>query len=759
MDEMSFVCNIRDRLLKGDLSCITSESIKDINDISMRFLNGEDNLAEVAREIILISNILYNNTDKSRLPLDDGVYDILLEKTKKFCEVQVGAPNVYFKPTEQERFNLKKIWVQKEPINTEGMMFYEELSQAPKPNMLKKIWNKYHEIPVRRVGDAVHPYPELAGTLDKCKFVLNKDAVEKGVFEDSNVKVLERDFFGANIMNGVLDPNRVYNMDLELKYDGVSVEADVSNRIISARSRGDANKGIATDLTPLLEGYRFRNAEGKVDDNDVFGMQFEAVMSYFNLQVFNEMKGIQYKNCRTAISALFSSTDALKYRDLITLVPIRTSLGIGRQEEVEFINKYYNNGEYLRHVFIKGTLSQLLYSIYIFSKDAEYLRPYMPFMYDGIVVSFMDEDVIERLGRVSNVNQYQMAVKFNPLKRFTIFRGYDYTIGQNGKVTPMIHYDPVEFYGTIHDKSTGHSYKRFKELDLRYGDIIEVEYVNDVMPYVSKPMNSENQQNAVNPPISFIDTCPSCGSKLVISDSGKEVLCINKECPARNIKRIASLMAKLNLKDFSEAQIAKIGKYSLSEMLSCTKEDVEFLGDITSDKFIERMNYIKTAPIYDYNLIGALGFEDIAVEKWKLILHQYSLLDLYNMYLSNPEQLKLDLTKIKGIGPKISETIVSEMEFFMKDIQYILQMNNIIISKGMKLGKKIRFTGVRDSELVKVLLDRGHSAGEGAITKDTDILIVPDVNHISSKTKKAVQYGIQIVPLQEFIENMDSYLK
>ena len=125
MDEMSFVCNIRDRLLKGDLSCITSESIKDINDISMRFLNGEDNLAEVAREMILISNILYNNTDKSRLPLDDGVYDILLEKTKKFCEIQVGAPNVYFKPTEQERFNLKKIWVQKEPINTEGMMFYE----------------------------------------------------------------------------------------------------------------------------------------------------------------------------------------------------------------------------------------------------------------------------------------------------------------------------------------------------------------------------------------------------------------------------------------------------------------------------------------------------------------------------------------------------------------------------------------------------------------------------------------------------------
>ena len=46
-----------------------------------------------------------------------------------------------------------------------------------------------------------------------------------------------------------------------------------------------------------------------------------------------------------------------------------------------------------------------------------------------------------------------------------------------GSITPMIHYDSVEFYGTIHPKSTGHSYKRFKELNLAVGDIICAEYV------------------------------------------------------------------------------------------------------------------------------------------------------------------------------------------------------------------------------------------------------------------------------------------
>ena len=59
----------------------------------------------------------------------------------------------------------------------------------------------------------------------------------------------------------------------------------------------------------------------------------------------------------------------------------------------------------------------------------------------------------------------------------------------------MIHYDPVEFYGTIHTKSSGHSYARFNELALHKGDIISVEYVNDVMPYVSRPINDFNLDN------------------------------------------------------------------------------------------------------------------------------------------------------------------------------------------------------------------------------------------------------------------------
>ncbi len=392
-----------------------------------------------------------------------------------------------------------------------------------------------------------------------------------------------------HIEMGILHPSRVFKMILELKYDGVSVEGDVSNMIESARTRGDANEGIAADLTPILRGYRFPQAY-KIPRNEVFGMKFEAIMTHYNLARYNSIKGKNYSNCRTAISGLISSSDAAKYRDYITLIPLATSLDIDRLTEVEFMNTYYQTGEYLRYTVVEGTYIEILFQIKRFVEEAEYMRAYMPFMYDGVVISYIEQDLINKLGRVNSVNKYSMAIKFNPLKKQTVFRGYTFTIGQDGSVTPMIHYDPVEFFGTIHDKSTGHSYERYKSLQLKEGDLIDVEYVNDVMPYVTKPDNSHNATNP-NPIYPFIHECISCGTELIESESGKTIICPNVQCPERNLKRIVAMMQKLNLKDFSEASLKAIGYYSLTELIQLERKDVIFLGDKTSEKFMDRNSY------------------------------------------------------------------------------------------------------------------------------------------------------------------------
>ncbi|MCK9198091.1 MAG: hypothetical protein M0P49_00640 [Bacilli bacterium] len=753
--------SILDELKKGNISVINDNTIRMMNLETQAILTHEKHTTDeiLKMEFILaISNILYNNTDMEKLPLEDGIYDLLLEQYRQYNPYyQVGAKSIRFKNSNVQISSTPIPLIQF--IDTEKLedfIFIDDLSKEPRVTKLDTLTPCIiieQDSTSKRSLDTKHMYPELVGTLDKCKFVLNSQAEERGVLNDSNVRILERDFFNRHIQSGLLDPNRVISVIVELKYDGVSVEGEVSNMIHTARTRGDANEDIGADITSILHGYSFKHAK-EIPAEDKFGMKFEAIMTYVDLWKYNLKKEKKYKNCRTAIISIFSSLDATNYKEFITLVPLATSLGIDRLTEVEFMNKYYHSGEYLRYSIITGTYVQVLFQIKRFVEEAEYMRPFMPFMYDGVVISYLDEDLITRLGRSNSVNQYSVAVKFNPLVKQSIFRGYSYTVGQDGCITPKIHYDPVEFYGTIHDKSSGHSYERFKNLGLRIGDFLNIEFTADVMPYVTKPDNSYNVNNT-NPIVEFITICPSCGNKLIVSKTGKTIFCNNISCPERNLNRMIGMLQKLNLKDFAEASLTAIAKFSLVELLNLTKDDVAFLGDVTSDKFIQRMNDLKTTPIYDYRIIGSIGFTGVAIEKWKLILSKYTLSEILNM---KSEDLRSILLQIKGIGPATADTLIQEFEFHRNDLEYINQMKNVMISKGIKSGKKIRFTGFRNTELVEKLVAMGHDASEGGITKTTDILLVPYPGYTSTKTASITENTL-IVDVGDFILNMNKYLQ
>lgn len=754
-------------LMDADLSCLNSDNIIAVSNETTRLLNIPDNNIteyDVAcmKTIILISQIAYNNTDKTILFLDDGVYDLLLEKYKKYdSNFQVGAPVVKF----DQNGEIKKEKEVIEPIifldNAEAFkedsLYYEDLSKRPpiNMNMFQPIERNSGKVISKRNVNIPHMYPKLVGSLDKCKFTLNKEAIERDAFNDDNVKVFERDFLGKHLQMGIIDMNTPFEMIAELKYDGVSVEADVTHEILSARSRGDANADIAADLSDILAGYRFPNAP-ELPKEEAFGMKFEAIITYNNLDRMSQLRGKYYKNSRNGIIGLLGSSDAYDYRDLITLIPLATSIeDIDRVTEIEFLNKYYNSGEYLRYSILRGTYTEILFQVYRFVKEAETMRPILPFMYDGVVISYRDPKIIQKLGRENSINKYSIAIKFNPLVREAIFTGYTYKVGQDGSVTPMIHYTPVEFYGTIHTKSSGHSYKRFMDLGLAVGDILQVEYTNDVMPYVTKPDIQKNRDNP-NPKEVFPTNCPFCGAELVINESGKSVYCPNKKCPERIVAKMTNMMAKLNLKDFGEETFRLLKTSSLSELMNYKYDDVACLGPNTSEAFLARINEIKTTPLYDYKIMGSIGFTGIAIETWKKILNKIPLIHVLN---DSDEDLLNKLTALKGIGPVTAETIVKERHELENDIKMITSLENIILSYGLSEGKTIRYTGCRpDDELTAYLTSKGCDARPDAgVTKNTNILVVPYEGFSSSKTSKAGPDTL-IVDISEFKQNLDKYI-
>lgn len=781
IDEAKHLEFIFNELIKSNISVLTPQVSRELSEEAFRLEQIQNHNETQIREmkyLIMICNVLYNRSDMLVLPVEDGVYDLLLEAYKKYDpNFQVGSAVVQLRSVAEEMNpRIKEIvcpFVKVPKVERDEMRqaVFDRLSSFDQHKLNSKdfLINPFIRVDQsdisKREHNTKHNHPELVGTLDKVKFVTDQEAIDVGSYNDANVKILERDFFQKHIERGIINPNQDIEMILELKYDGISVEADCNRQVISARSRGDTGIGEASDMTPILEGYQFHH---NTIINNPIGIKFEAIMTKSALYKYNQLRNTSYANCRTAIIGLFGSSDAYKYRDLITLIPLAVDRSqvpqiTNRMEEIEFCNSLFrSNGEPLRYMYIHGNVQQLLYQIKKFVEEAYVFRDYVDFMFDGVVVSYLDENIRAKLGRENYINKYSIAVKFNPLSKLTMFNGYTYEVGQDGRICPMIHYNPVEFFGTIHTKSTGSGLSRFNELKLKIGDIIKVTYVNDVMPYVTS-IDCEQNRNNPNPYEQFPTTCPICGSELVVSETGKTAICPNMDCDGKVISRMANMLQKMNIKGFAESTIRSLKVRTFYDLMHLTYDKVAIeIGPVNASNLIEAIYRIKNGNISDYIIVGALGFSGIAATTWKTIFETISLKSLVEKLERDPDSVALYLSKIHGIGIRTANIIVSEYQYFRQDLLYIIQTcnyrdtQNDIVSMGNL--KQIRFSGCRNLQLTEQLSNLGYDiSGDAGVTKKTDILLIPYAGYSSNKVSK-VGEQCQIVPIDEFKSDMQKYL-
>lgn len=777
---------LMDELSKGHIAVLDNTNRIFLGQLSAKYakmtVDQFDSIQQNNLKIlVMVCNVLYNRTDMQLLPVEDGVYDLLMETYKKIDpHFQVGSMVVQFQDKVDKQMEevgedkkIQPIYFMPNPPKDEIRDDYRKQIKSFDNDRMNfndvlamdraRAFSGVVQIG-KRTHDTKHNHPDLVGTLDKCKFTLDSDAIEKDAYDKDNVAILERDFFVKHINDGIITPTQELDLDIELKYDGISVEADCTDHIISARTRGDTGIGEAADLTPILEGYEFPHNIALKDR--VVGVKFEAIITKSALEQFNKERGYNYANCRTAIIGLFGGGDSREFQKYITLVPLALDRNDvpevhNRQEEIGILNScYYSKGEKLRHVFIHGNYKTCLYLIKKFAEEAKFARNYLDFAFDGIVVNYLDENIRARLGRKNYINKFSMAVKFDPMEKVTTFLGYTYEVGQTGNICPMIHYNPVEFNGTIHDKSSGQSLQRFKDLDLKIGDTILVTYTNDVMPYVNKMDCKANEENhKTGPSEQFITNCPICGTPLVVSETGKTASCPNINCIGRQTARAVNMLQKLNIKGFAESTLTRAKLYTLTDIINVKEEQLApIIGPTNAINFVTSIQKLLTTPTEDYRWIGSLGFTGVAAKKWKVVFSAVTLKEFIDKANHSMDELSNILLSIPGLGTVASRTIITEYEYYKQDINTILEKANIIDSKFIKTRKTIRFTGCRDHMLEDTLRSQGYDAdGNGSVTKNTDILIVPYSGFSSTKTAKVGENTI-VVSLDEFKSNLSKYL-
>ena len=376
--------NIEQEVLLGNINPVKDNLpyLNDTVDFILKKENMDENDIRVLRSVINIFNIIYNNSPIEDALIDDGIYDMLVTKLMNTTgETVPGAPLVDFKDDvgalerndapfcpvtfydKEERAKKTEIYVDlfndssKDRFNRTYGTYYPDMKDISTSPVL------FNSDITRRTHTAAHGADTMVGTLDKCKFVLNSQAKELGVFDDPNVRIFERDFIQKHIQEGIIKPDEKFFMVAELKYDGTSVEAEVSDHVISARSRGDTNNDIATDYTAILEGYRFPLAEGIA--TETIGMKFEAILTNNNLQRLGQMQGKVYKNARNAIAGILGSNNGNLFRDYITLVPLECENPdldeLDRIGRIEFMNTFYTSGVDLKYAILHGDYKEILF--------------------------------------------------------------------------------------------------------------------------------------------------------------------------------------------------------------------------------------------------------------------------------------------------------------------------------------------------------------------------------------------------------------
>ena len=156
---------IFNQLLLGNGSIITSENIRFLNNRAMELYNSEElnqNQIQELKELLMSCNILYNRTDLSLLPIEDGFYDLLLEKYKKYdSHFQVGSQIVELRNLiENDLENPKKIAespiIFEKPVERNEVREYmrREIMRIGKPSAIDKYG--YSESPIEYIHSPIY---------------------------------------------------------------------------------------------------------------------------------------------------------------------------------------------------------------------------------------------------------------------------------------------------------------------------------------------------------------------------------------------------------------------------------------------------------------------------------------------------------------------------------------------------------------------------------------------------------------------------
>ena len=434
-----------------------------------------------------------------------------------------------------------------------------------------------------------------------------------------------------------IEPTYTY----ELKLDGVAVRLTYLNgQLKDAALRGDGTKG---EMLYEVDRY-IKNIPNTIVDKlsaqaaivEVYG---EVVISKEEFGYLNKglrEKGIgEYSNIRNCVAG------AIRTRlTNFNLQFIAHGFGYIGTKDSSVAVQLDNPQDYLRYLGFStpGNLTED-------DIDNPGIVEQLPFDTDGIVIKIQQHAIRELLGYTARSPRWATAYKYPPKEAVTRLTNIVYQVGRTGTITPVGIFDPVILGGVTITNANLCNKDEMGRLGIGIGDLITVTRQAEVIPKITRVVESRNNQEV------FPTQCPSCDGTLQVTPGVVAIKCINEfnTCKAILIQRLIHFTSRkaMDIKGLGDGIITQLveGDLIVDDIYTIYNDDFDSrlrtlgISEKIIDKIMAKIIQSKSRPIAKF--IFGLGLDGVGESRAIELAKGYS------------DHIPDKLEEIKALGWKL----------------------------------------------------------------------------------------------------------
>lgn len=370
---------------------------------------------------------------------------------------------------------------------------------------------------------------------------------------------------------------------VEYKFDGLTLNLTYRDgKLVQAATRGNGEVGEAI----LPQARTVRTVPLSIPYKGLLEVQGECIMRLSVLAEYNKTAKEPLKNARNAAAGALRNQDpavtASRKLDAF-FYQIGTIENPPYDSQPAMLQFLRDNGFPVSPYLGEPKNGEELIACI---RHIEEVRDTLDFLIDGVVIKVGDFALREQMGFTDKFPRWAVAYKFKAEESVTTLKKVTWELGRTGKLTPLAHLEPVDFYGVTVRKATLNNWGDIQRKQVAIGAPVWIRRSNDVIPEI---MGRVGEPGPDDRPIEKPTHCPACGHEL--EERGAHLFCMNRvSCRPQAVAR-------------------------LSHFASRNAMDIEGFSEKTAGQVYDQMNVRDPADLYSLTMDQALALEGFKEKK------------------------------------------------------------------------------------------------------------------------------------------------